>query len=105
MPFKNSEDRKAWLLKNKEKIKAQHQKYHEEHIEEQNERSRKWYEANKAAKAEHNIQYREANRETINARRNSRITCDVCKCEINKSSKYQHNKSQSHLQKAEQQAG
>jgi hypothetical protein len=97
MPYKNPEDRKAWLLKNKDKNRAKSQKYNEEHAEEQNEKSRLWYESNKEAKAAQNVRYREENKEAIKIYRNEKITCDVCKCEINRSSKSQHNKSKAHL--------
>jgi len=95
---------KKWYEENKEHKK----KYREEHKEEIAEYMKKWYEENKEHKkkyreehkeeiAEYIKKWYEENKDTIQQKGKEKITCEICKCEIARNGKSQHEQTKKHL--------
>ena len=60
---------KAHRVANKDKIRAQKKKYHEEHKDERNARNKRWYQENRVERIAHQVEYKRNRRQTDDAYR------------------------------------
>ena len=79
MPYKNPEDRKAYLQKNREKIKAKKAKYNAEHKEEIASKDKKYRQEHKEEIKAYSTKYREENKEEIKAYRQTESCKKSCR--------------------------
>lgn len=99
--LRREEDSYIQMYKDDENCMNTHRAY--QTIEERREQKRLNYESykefNKEALKKYSKQYREQNREVIREKGKEKITCDICNCQISRSSITAHNKSNKHQTK------